>query len=184
MLLLPAALRSSAADHTDAHQHHDQKATPAAERLKTLTGKQFEVSFLTNMIHHHRMAIQMSKLAHGRASGPLHDLSHEMMDKQEAEIEQMTRWLQEWHSLKPGEMNHDDPCMKKSMATLEKLKQLKGPEFDQLFIQEMTRHHNEGTQLANLATSKAEHAELRPFAKKMAEDQQKDNQKLTSLKKT
>lgn len=97
------------------------------------------------------------QLAHGRASDALHDVSHEIMDKQEAEIEQMIGWLQEWHGQKPAEMNLSDPSLKKSTSLLEKLKQLKGAEFDKLFVQEMTSHHLDGIQLAELAKSKADH---------------------------
>ena len=182
--LLAAPSPSSAADKTDdAHQHHQQKPNPNTERLQALTGKPFEASFLTNMIHHHKMAIQMSKLAHGRSSDALHDLSHEMMDKQESEIEQMTKWLKEWHGHKPAEMNHNDRSMEKSIAALEKLRQLKGAEFDKLFVQEMTTHHLQGIQLAELAKSKADHPELRQLGTKMVTDQQKDIQKMKEAQK-
>ena len=184
-MLIDPPLRSSAADKTDeAHQNHQQKGSPIAERLKTLSGKQFEISFLTNMIHHHQMAIEMSKLAHGRSSDALHDFSHEMMEKQGSEIEKMTKWLDEWHRQKPSEMEHTDPSMRKSMAAMERLKQLKGAEFDKLFVQEMTSHHLEGIQLAELAKLKSDHPELRQFATQMVTDQQKDIEKMKEAKKT
>lgn len=50
--------------------------------------------------------------------------------------------------------------------------------YDLHFIDMMIHHHQMGIEMAKLAQNKASHAELKNFATKMAEDQQKDTTQL------
>jgi uncharacterized protein (DUF305 family) len=105
-----------------------------------------------------------------------------MVENQKKEKAQMTQWLQQWHSQKPGPMDMSDPSMKKSMGDLAKLKQVKGNEFDKLFAKSMSEHHAQGLATAKLAQQKAEHDQLKRLAGKMVKDQQEEKQNWTDTR--
>jgi len=61
-------------------------------------------------------------------------------------------------------------------ASLEKLK---GAEFEQSFLQQMSQHHRSGIEIAKLASDHTSRAELRQFAEKMISKQQAEIDKMT-----
>jgi uncharacterized protein (DUF305 family) len=57
-------------------------------------------AFLERIIPHHRRAIEMSQLALEKATRPeLREFAQEVIDMQNAEIEQYTAWLQAWYGV-------------------------------------------------------------------------------------
>lgn len=62
-------------------------------------------------------------------------------------------------------------------ASLEKLK---GPEFEQSFLQQMIQHHRSGIEMAKLVDDQTKRAELRDFASKMISNQQAEIEKMSS----
>lgn len=61
------------------------------------------------------------------------------------------------------------------------LKKLKGEEFDHKFIGQMIEHHQQGVEMANLAQQRAQRSEIKQFAQKTADKQQKDIEELKGL---
>jgi uncharacterized protein (DUF305 family) len=50
------------------------------------------------MIPHHESALEMAELANDESSNPrIKDLARRVIEAQEAEIEQMTSWREEWY---------------------------------------------------------------------------------------
>lgn len=67
------------------------------------TGDEFDEMFLHEMIMHHEGAVAMAELAfESTEREELLDLSREIIEAQEAEIEMMKTWLEEW-----GFSDHD-----------------------------------------------------------------------------
>lgn len=64
---------------------------------------------------------------------------------------------------------------------MEKLKAVKGEEFDHTFVSQMIAHHQQGSAMASLAQERAERSEIKQFAKKTADLQQKDIEELKGL---
>ena len=55
-------------------------------------------AFIDAMIPHHESAIEMVEIANDETSNPqIKDLARRVIEAQEAEIEQMTTWREEWY---------------------------------------------------------------------------------------
>jgi uncharacterized protein (DUF305 family) len=142
-------------------QHIVQPGAPG-EPTRTLTPEelaalepsghtQADVDFLQGMIHHHAQALWMTGLAPKRSTwADLKQLALRMDVSQQAEIEQMRKWLQvrgepapKLHRLHghahgvglkpmPGMLDRDQ---------VQRLSRAKGKEFDRLFLRFMIQHH-------------------------------------------
>jgi uncharacterized protein (DUF305 family) len=67
------------------------------KNLKSLSGREFEVEFIRQMIPHHEGALMMSTELKKRGKQPkLIKLADAIIKDQTAEIEQMKKWLAEW----------------------------------------------------------------------------------------
>lgn len=112
-----------------------------------------DVTFATEMIQHHRQAIEMAKLAGTRASSPeVKDLATQIMNAQGPEIETMSGWLTAWGKPVPSDMGGMDmsgsmPGMM-SQADMQRLMAAKGSDFDRMFLTMMIAHHQGAIQMA------------------------------------
>lgn len=69
--------------------------TSDIESLKTVAN--FDEAFLQEMIPHHQMAVMMAQMLLSGTDRPeMKQLGQDIIDAQEAEIEQMRSWLKEW----------------------------------------------------------------------------------------
>src|SRR5881409_2732108 len=59
------------------------------------------------------------------------------------------------------------------------LESLKGPEFEQSFLQQMIQHHRSGIEMAKLSSAHTTRTELRDFAAKMIALQQQEIDKMS-----
>ncbi|GGW82123.1 DUF305 domain-containing protein [Streptomyces lomondensis] len=132
-----------------------------------------DVSFAQGMIPHHRQALEMARLADGRASsGVVKDLAARIEKAQDPEIRTMTGWLKAWgedvpepgagmdhsgHAGMPGMMSDED------MAELEKSS---GKAFDAKFLALMVEHHEGAVEMADVEKDKGRYGP----AKAMADD--------------
>ncbi|MGW0712178.1 DUF305 domain-containing protein [Streptomyces sp. NPDC002643] len=129
-----------------------------------------DVAFAQMMIPHHEQALEMARLADGRASdSEVKDLAAKVEQAQDPEIETMTGWLRSWDrptsaDSMPG-MDHGDDGMM-SDADMTELKAMKGTEFDKMFAQMMIEHHEGAIATAKDEQKDGENAD----AKKMADD--------------
>ena len=58
----------------------------------------FDRAFIDAMIPHHESAIEMAEVANEETSNQrIKDLTRRIIEAQEAEIEQMTTWREEWY---------------------------------------------------------------------------------------
>ncbi|WP_238018184.1 DUF305 domain-containing protein [Dactylosporangium sp. AC04546] len=161
--------------------HHDPGArptSPAVAASGTVAGgfNGIDVRFATDMIPHHRQALEMAKLAEARAATPaVKDLAGRISKAQEPEIATMSGWLTAWGEPvpSPGGMEHgtDHDAMggmpgMMSQQEMQQLAKATGTEFDRLFLTMMIRHHEGAVEMA-----KAEQAQgANPAAKQLAGD--------------
>jgi uncharacterized protein (DUF305 family) len=87
------------------------QATPASDYLPMmsdlsgLSGDDLDRTFLTEMVHHHMMAVMMSRhlLRSGLVRHPaVAGLAESVIDEQSAEIVQMRNWLRQWSPDRAG----------------------------------------------------------------------------------
>lgn len=117
----------------------------------------FEVRFMTDMIDHHQMAIEMAQICVQKAvHEELRSMCQNIIATQSREIQQMQSWLQQWYgityqpTMRPGDQK-----------MLERLASLSGAEFEIAFMEMMIKHHEKAIKEARHCLDKAAHAELR-----------------------
>lgn len=147
---------------------------PMTIMLQPLNGAAFEVNWMQLMIVHHQGAVDMAKLAKTNTKRPeLLKLADDIIKAQNTEIEQMTRWLANWHNAKPiasgGAMDHSShggagmsmpSDMMMGMGDMNKLKAAKDAAFDKLFLPMMIEHHQQAINMSNLVPAKSQRPEL------------------------
>lgn len=134
-----------------------------ASQLAGLEGEAFEVGFMSLMIAHHQSATEMAQWVLERTEDPeITDAARTIIDEQEAEIEQMTGWLQAWYDREPdaemmGTMNE---MMGGTMQTM-----MSSEDPERAFLEGMSEHHDGAIDMAQPALFEAVHPELRALAK-------------------
>jgi uncharacterized protein (DUF305 family) len=99
---------------------------------------------MQGMIPHHEQAIEMAELVPGRTnSQELCDLGPEIIDVQQAEIEQLHEWLDEAGVDDPDDhdMDHEEMGGMLTDDDFQELRESEGQEFDCLFAAHMIAHH-------------------------------------------
>ncbi|MFF5519736.1 DUF305 domain-containing protein [Streptomyces coeruleorubidus] len=139
-----------------------------------------DVMFAQMMIPHHEQALEMSRLADGRASdAEIKTLAADIEKAQDPEIQTMKSWLKAWGKPEsagesmPG-MDHGSGGMDHgsgmsgmmSDEDMKKLEAAKGTEFDRMFAELMIEHHEGAITMAEDEQKKGRDA----AAKKLAVD--------------
>ena len=149
--------------------------TPAELMAKPSTSA--DASFLDQFSEHHKGAIKMSKLAKSRAHDPeLKRIAQKMISEQTEEIDQMASWRRQYFAGEPHAA-HEMPKMDMS-----KLEKKKGRAFDREFIDMMSKHHEQGIEMAKKTEDKLFHPQVKTFARNAAAKQEQDRLKLTELR--
>jgi uncharacterized protein (DUF305 family) len=139
-----------------------------------------DVMFAQMMIPHHEQALEMARLADGRASdAEIKTLAAEIEKAQDPEIRTMKSWLKAWG--KPESAGESMPGMDHgsggtdhgsgmpgmmSDEDMKKLEAAKGTEFDRMFAELMIEHHEGAITMAEDEQKKGRDA----AAKKLAAD--------------
>jgi uncharacterized protein (DUF305 family) len=108
-----------------------------------------DAEFMRGMIHHHDQAVRMTRWVPDRtASTSIRLLAKRMEVSQVDEIAMMKRWLKD-RGEETGGHEHTDTSMPGmlSQEQLDQLENAKATEFDRLFLQFMTQHHQGALQM-------------------------------------
>ncbi|WP_151638630.1 DUF305 domain-containing protein [Noviherbaspirillum aerium] len=160
--------------------HAGMQSSPGAEKAP------FDLQFLDTMSAHHQMAIEMAQLAEKQAShDKLKQMAKKTIDDQQKEKSQMQEWKEQWYADKGDALNMKMPGMAESMKSMsmDKLQAARGDAFDALFIDSMSRHHQQAIKMAQHAAGKAQHKEVKDLAKKIIDEQKKEIAQLSKWKK-
>ena len=129
-----------------------------------------DVTFVTDMVPHHTQALRLAELVPERAGDPrVAALAERIVAGQGPEIEVMQAWLTA-QGLPPADQEGDHSAHQgmPGMTTDEQMLQLvaaSDEDFDRLFLQLMTAHHEGAIQMAEEATD-ARH----PIVNEMVDD--------------
>ena len=115
-----------------------------------------DVTFAQGMLPHHQQAVEMAQLATDRAADPrVQDLAARVEAAQAPEIETLSGWLEAWGAeatsstgMDHGNMDHGDMGGMMSDEDMGALANVSGAEFDRMFLEMMTAHHDGGVQQA------------------------------------
>jgi uncharacterized protein (DUF305 family) len=163
------------AEATSAHPEVPPASPTAylfAETLAKLSGEELETTFLAEIIPHHRAAIEMAELELERGTSPdIRTHAENIIANQQHQIDQFTRWLDEWYGLTPDEAMEQAPEeARQEMKVLEEETQQMvdelaevpaGEEFDIAFARMMASHHASGIVEFLEPQARAEHPQLR-----------------------
>ncbi|MBA3369424.1 MAG: DUF305 domain-containing protein [Geodermatophilaceae bacterium] len=134
-----------------------------------------DVSFATEMIPHHRQALEMAEMASTRASSPdVVQLAEEIAGAQDPEIETMSGWLEAWGEPVPEEMGGMEMGGMPGMMSEEQMRALEGASgaaFDEMFLEMMIEHHTGAIQMAQTEQSDGQYPEAIDLAEQIEEGQ-------------
>ncbi|MEV0133262.1 DUF305 domain-containing protein [Dactylosporangium sp. NPDC050688] len=153
--------------------------TPAATSTSTSTFNATDVMFATDMIPHHRQALDMAEAAQSKAVTPeVKALAGRIAKAQEPEIATMSGWLTAWGEPvpSPGAMHHDmgDMGQMPGMMTDQEMHDLSkamGKDFDTMFLRMMIKHHQGAVEMAKTEQAQGQDPAAKQLAAKIAADQ-------------
>jgi uncharacterized protein (DUF305 family) len=126
------------------------------------------------MIPHHQQAVELAALAPEHSTNQaLLRLAATISAEQQPEIQAMKALLLQWE-VDPNAMGDHGAGMQGMVddATMAKLKSLRGPEFDTLWLQAMIGHHQGAIDMAKAEIAKGQSADMTAMAKTMVTAQQ------------
>lgn len=127
----------------------------------------YEIDFMTNMIDHHQMAIEMSEICLDKAvHDELRNKCEDIIAAQSAEIDRMQSWLQDWYGVK-----HEPQMTAGGERKLDRLASLDGADFEIAFMRSMIRHHRKAINAADVCLDRAYHEELADLCGNIIETQ-------------
>lgn len=152
----------------------------------------YDLHYIDMTIMHHEEGIEMAQLAVTKAtSAGVKAFAQKTAADQQKDIEELQRYRNQWYAGKPlmdrammeSMMKSMHPGMNMDMEeTRRKLRAASGASFNRLFLDTMTHHHMMAIDMSKDATTKAEHAELKEFARKAVDKQQTEIAEMNKLK--
>ena len=141
-----------------------------------------DVAFVQGMLPHHSQAVAMSRQAESRASSPqVKDLARRVSAAQGPEIEQMNGMLAAWGATASGGMGMGGMPGMMSDQQMGQLSAAAGPEFDRLFLAEMTAHHQGAIMMARTELAQGQNPQAKQLAQAIIDAQQAEITEMESL---
>ena len=154
----------------------------------------FDLHYIDMTIMHHQQGIEMARLAEEKGqSARVKAFATKTAGDQQKDIEELRGHREHWYAGRP-QMDHSQMMehmksmpMHKGMkmdpeADMAKLRAATGREFDRLFLDTMTMHHQMAIKMSKEAQQKAEHAEIKEFARKAVSKQTTEIAEMNRIK--
>ena len=152
----------------------------SSRALAKLSGKSYDIAWLSQMIEHHSAALTMSRdCLKSCTRAEVKAAAQKIVNAQDQEIKQMTKWLKTWYNAKPdpAQMRLMRQDMKPMMdAAKLGMTPMAGMTMntDKAFLEGMIPHHQHAVEMGLDAKKRAARAELRRFGATVATDQTKE----------
>ncbi|HYZ69558.1 MAG TPA: DUF305 domain-containing protein [Mycobacterium sp.] len=136
-----------------------------------------DVAFATNMIPHHKQAVDLSALVPDRTTNAeLQQLAQRISAAQQPEIDVMKVLLVQWNEnpdINSGHAGHGNTMQGMvDDATMTKLKSLNGAEFDKLWLESMISHHQGAVEMAKAELANGDNVDAKSLAKNIVTTQE------------
>lgn len=164
-------------DHVPGLEHPHGGLAEDADVAPDAKEAPFDLQFLDSMIHHHAEALKGAQRAESQAQhAELREMAARSAEQQKKDIEKMQGWRKAWYPDAPLALNMDLAGKEKARRHMHEkdMPKAEGMEFDLHFIEMMIPHHEGAIAMSRAALEEAEHAELKEFAQKTIESQQKE----------
>lgn len=152
----------------------------------------YDLHYIDMMIMHHQDGIEMAQLAQSKAvNAKVKAFATKTAADQQKDIDELQAHRNHWYAGKPlmdrammdSMMKSMDPAMNMDMEeTRRQLRATSGAAFDRLFLDTISHHHMMAVDMSKDATTKAEHVELKDFARKAVTKQQQEIAEMNRLK--
>lgn len=166
-----------------------KNAPVSAQQMQDLP---YDLHFIDMMIMHHQEGIEMAQLAETKAQkAGVKASAKKTAAEQQKDIEELQGHRNHFYAGKPPMDSSMMESMMQSMHggmmmnmedTRRKLLAAQGAAFDRLFLDTMIHHHQMAVVVAKEATTKAENAELKEYARKAVTKQQSEIAEMNQLK--
>jgi uncharacterized protein (DUF305 family) len=148
--------------------------------LEKATGKTFDMYWMSQMIAHHNIAVDMANfvLKNGK-DAKVKEAAKSIVQTQSLEVKQMTGWLKSWYGSKPNAaqmklmVTDMQPMVDASQGKMAGHDMAMGDP-DKNFLENMIPHHQSAVDMAKLALKKALRPELKKFAQGVIDVQSKE----------
>jgi uncharacterized protein (DUF305 family) len=136
-----------------------------------------DVAFATNMIPHHKQAVDLSALVPDRSTNAqLSALAQQISAAQQPEINVMKVLLVQWNEnpdANSGHAGHGGAMQGMVDATtMTKLQSLTGAEFDKLWLESMIGHHQGAIEMAKAELANGDNVDAKDLAKTIVTTQE------------
>lgn len=151
----------------------------------------YDLSFIDMMLMHHGHGIEMAQLAESKSTLPqLKKFAMRISADQGKDTTALQRYRDRFYAndrkadkMRMGTMTMTAAEMQRmSYIDMNKLKEASGSDFNQLFIDIFTKHHQMAIQMSQDAQKNAEHAEVKEFARMTITKQGKDIREMDQMK--
>jgi uncharacterized protein (DUF305 family) len=148
--------------------------------LAKLNGKTYDIAWMSQMIEHHRGAVQMSQMClKSCVDKEVKTAAQKIINAQDKEIKLMNTWLQTWYNTKadPKQMALMKADMKPMMDTSRTgMTPMSGMtmQADRSFLEGMIPHHEHAVAMGKDAAKRALRPELKKFGQNVVNDQSKE----------
>ncbi|WP_043620650.1 DUF305 domain-containing protein [Nonomuraea candida] len=158
----------------------------AATAVPSPTANAADITYVRDMILHHRQAVDMALLAPARAdSAKLKGLADRIHDVQGPEIQYMTTWLREQEQDVPGHhARHEGMPGMATPAQMEALRAAKGKEFDRLFLELMINHHLGAIKMSERVLTGGSHIKIEELATDVSVEQSAEIRRMQEIRAT
>ncbi len=182
-ILIPAALAlSSLAFAQMNHDGHDMSGMgdAATKALMPMTGKTYDIAWMSQMIEHHNAAVQMSRDCIKTCTrAEVKKAAQSIINSQSKEVRQLETWLKTWYGAKANvkQMALMKADMQPMIDTAKKgMMPAKGmsKNADKAFLEGMIPHHEHAVAMGKDALKKASKLELKSFARDVIAVQNKE----------
>jgi len=157
-----------------------QMGTKGMVELDKLSGKDFDIVYMSMMIAHHRGAVEMAQaVLKVSKDARVRKAAQEIIAVQNKEIAELTGWLKAWYHTVPNKMYMDTmtadmkPMMDSAMKAMTPMAGMSMGE-DKAFLEAMIPHHQSAIDMSKPALKKATKPELKKFAQGMIDTQTKE----------
>jgi uncharacterized protein (DUF305 family) len=181
-LTASALIGSSFAQGSEPMGNSDSMNMGTMQSMKSLekaTGKTFDIYWMSQMIAHHNIAVDMANyvLKKGKDAN-VKKAAQDIVRVQSLEVKQMTGWLKDWYNAKPNAAQMKlmvvdmQPMVDASQGKMAGHSMMGNA--DKNFLESMIPHHQSAVDMAKLALIKALRPELKTFAQGVIDVQTKE----------
>jgi len=175
-----APMNTGGMDHSSMPMNSDSKM-PGMMDMKSsanAASQPYDLQFIDTMSMHHKGAVQMAEAALKQSTNTdLKAFAQKIITDQQKEITQMKEWRDKWYAGKPDAINMEMSGMSESMKMMAgggmmKMQTATGKDFDLMFLDMMTPHHEGAIVMSKEALTKAEHSEIKTLANQIIKAQE------------